>query len=143
IPDQVRTPMPRSDDRHSNWFKHADGRRREELSKPFSGPGWRDHKPTLHQVVGDAQLTKRWLLEREPNNGLLAPGTPDSSAPLQACGASLPLQSFLMSETYLKSDLFVGGEIGRHRARPAGKLTDLLGLRGRSTIAVDSHGIDA
>jgi len=51
-----------------------------------------------------------------------------------------------MSETYLKSDLFVGGEIGRqlgllhpvHR-----KLTYLLGLRGRSTIAADSHGIDA
>ena len=34
-------------------------------------PGRRDHKPTLAQFVGDTQLTKRWLLERELNNGLL------------------------------------------------------------------------
>src|SRR6516165_4098887 len=45
---------------------------------------------------------------------------------LQACIASLPLQSSLMSKTYLKSDHFNGGGSGLHRTigRAGGRLSE-------------------
>src|SRR5215471_19012221 len=62
------------------------------------------------------------LALREQNIDLAA----TSRRSLQACIASLPLQSSLMSRTYLKSDHFNGGGSGLHRTigRAGGRLSE-------------------
>src|SRR5262249_41124341 len=73
-------------------------------------------------------LRPPWAAPARPEHRLVAA----SQQSLQACIASLPLQSSLMSKTYLKSDHFSGGGSSVHNVPrlPEGRVSVLVGRHG-------------